>query len=406
MTLSESSRTDPSAWTLLFVDDERPVLDGLRRMLRPTRHSWDMEFCCDPRAAARLVEQGGIDALVTDMRMPAMDGVQLLREARACSPGTLRIVLSGHADRNAAISSIGLAHQFLAKPCEPAMLMSVLRRSRQACRGLADPGLAHALAALPALAGQQDSVRAVTIDAGDELQSLRSLSRAVEIDVAMTLRVLQLVSSSFFGLGRTAASVAEAVSSLGSDVMSALAQAPDALASNAPPGCEPEVMAISRHASRVSRLAARIAALRGCDASAQSAARLGGMLHDAGRVALLSVAPQRQREVPDTHAGHVQVAASLMALWGLPDTIVDAVAFQSGPWDPDSSTFVPAAAVQLADVLVHELDGEPACRPDPDEEGLFGLGLHERRQQWLDEAAGLLGEAWRDAGCRAMDSGT
>lgn len=116
MNLEQSSRTDPTAWRLLFVDDEQPVLDGLRRMLRPMRHSRDMERCCDAEVAARRTGQGGIDVLVTDMRMPAMDGLQLLHEVSACSPGTLRIVLSGHADRNAAIRSIGLVHQFLAKP--------------------------------------------------------------------------------------------------------------------------------------------------------------------------------------------------------------------------------------------------------------------------------------------------
>jgi HD-like signal output (HDOD) protein/DNA-binding NarL/FixJ family response regulator len=393
MAATEAASADPCTWTVLFVDDERPVLDGLRRMLRPMRHHWNMEYCSDSRMAAKLVEQGDIDALVTDMRMPLMNGVELLHAVRLHSPRTLRFVLSGHADRGAAIRSVGLAHQFLAKPCEPATLITALCRGQEALRQLGNPGLAVALAGLPALAGHQEAACAITSHVRHEQETLERLSLAVEADVAMTARVLQLVSSSFFGVGRVVSSVGEAVTALGSEVMSVLALSPGALAGEMPSDSASEVSALCRHALRVSRVAARIAALQGCNAASQGTARLGGMLHDTGRLALLGVTPEQKANLPQGHTGHVQLGAGLLALWGLPATITDTVGFQSGPWNADGCALVPAAAVHIADVLVHELDGEPVCMPDFDESGLCATGLRASRQELLDEAAGLLGDA-------------
>jgi DNA-binding NtrC family response regulator len=103
---------------ILFVDDEVKVLQGLGRMLRVMRHEWEMTFLDDPRKAVDLIQQNPFDAIVVDMRMPQMDGAEVLSRARELKPGMARIVLSGHAEREAAMRSVGLAHQFLAKPCD------------------------------------------------------------------------------------------------------------------------------------------------------------------------------------------------------------------------------------------------------------------------------------------------
>ena len=79
---------------VLFVDDEPRVLDGLRKMLHPLRQEWVMEFACGGREALELMYQSTFDVLVTDVRMPDVDGVALLSEALRVSPQTVRIILS------------------------------------------------------------------------------------------------------------------------------------------------------------------------------------------------------------------------------------------------------------------------------------------------------------------------
>lgn len=81
---------------ILFVDDESKILEGLQRMLRPERHRWEMAFASGGAAALSLLEAAPFDVIVSDMRMPGMDGAALLKVVRAKYPNVLRIILSGY----------------------------------------------------------------------------------------------------------------------------------------------------------------------------------------------------------------------------------------------------------------------------------------------------------------------
>ncbi len=403
-----AGRPEPVPWRILFVDDDRQVLDGLRRMLRPLRDVWQLSFTTEPHGALELMAGQGVDVIVTDMRMPEMDGVRLLREVRARHPGTARIVLSGYANRDLAVHAAALAHQCLAKPCEPDFLISVLRRLQKAHQRLADAELARAITGLVSITGsvaQLEQVRKLASGGGGELESL---VRSVELDTAITARVLQLVSSSFFGAGREVSTVAEGVSFLGSGVLGQLAAIDGALVCTADAHDSVDVGALSRHALRVSRLAARIAVLEGCDEAEQAVARIGGQLHDVGRLALLAAKGACER--PDAphvpadpasggswpgHAAHAAAGAYLTALWGLPDNIVDVIASQCNPVACRPGEFSAAVAVHAADVLIHELDGEEDCRPALATDCLDFPGMVNRMRMWMDEAVAFPGGAWR-----------
>src|ERR1017187_5896099 len=108
---------------ILFVDDEPSLLEGLRRMLRPQRARWDVMFANGGEAALRMLEAHPCDVVVTDMRMPGMDGAQLLEQVRDRFPGVVRIVLSGYCEMESTLRAVPVAHQFLQKPCDSASLL-------------------------------------------------------------------------------------------------------------------------------------------------------------------------------------------------------------------------------------------------------------------------------------------
>ena len=85
--------------SLLFVDDDPFILDALRRQLRRYRNEWDVEFASGGSAALELMEQQSFDIVISDMRMPEMDGAELLTEVMRRHPRTVRIVLSGQSER-------------------------------------------------------------------------------------------------------------------------------------------------------------------------------------------------------------------------------------------------------------------------------------------------------------------
>lgn len=116
-------------YKVLCVDDEARVLEALKRHLR---ERFEVLTATSGAAALQLLSQHKDVALVvSDMRMPEMDGATLLRHARAARPSAVRVLLTGQADMAAAIKAIneGQIFRFLTKPCAPDQFMSVMEEA-------------------------------------------------------------------------------------------------------------------------------------------------------------------------------------------------------------------------------------------------------------------------------------
>src|SRR6266850_3329367 len=114
---------------VLFVDDEPNLLAGLRRTLHPPRGEWQMSFAVGSAQAIEFLEQSSFDVVVTDMHMPGLDGADLLSQVKQRFPNAVRIILSGTAEREQILRSVGHAHQFVVKPCTANELKSTVQRA-------------------------------------------------------------------------------------------------------------------------------------------------------------------------------------------------------------------------------------------------------------------------------------
>jgi response regulator RpfG family c-di-GMP phosphodiesterase len=111
---------------ILFVDDEPNVLDGIRRTLR--KHG-ELQTATSGAEGLRLLNEAGPFALVvSDMRMPLMNGAQFLAKVRELAPDTVRMILSGQSDLQATIAAVNDGHiyRFLNKPCPAEQLWSAV----------------------------------------------------------------------------------------------------------------------------------------------------------------------------------------------------------------------------------------------------------------------------------------
>ena len=90
---------------VLFVDDEPRVLWGLERMLRTMRHEWEMAFAQSGRQALNILNNDPFDVVVSDIRMPGIDGPELLAEVMERHPRAVRIVLSGQSSPKVSLST-------------------------------------------------------------------------------------------------------------------------------------------------------------------------------------------------------------------------------------------------------------------------------------------------------------
>jgi response regulator RpfG family c-di-GMP phosphodiesterase len=115
------ARAEADAPPILLVDDEIAILDGLRRQLRK---KFTVHTANSGAEALELLQSEPVVVVVSDMRMPQMDGAAFLSRVRSLYPDVVRILLTGQADTQAAITAVneGQIYRFLTKPCPPEVL--------------------------------------------------------------------------------------------------------------------------------------------------------------------------------------------------------------------------------------------------------------------------------------------
>lgn len=353
---------------VLFVDDDQAILSGLQRMLRPQRKEWDMSFALGGEEALGLLGEGDFDAVVSDMRMPGMDGAELLEEVRRRQPDAYRVVLSGQMDNDTAFRSATVAHHFLTKPCDAETLVETLTRTAALRERLPNPELRRALGQLPSL----PSPSAAITDLQQCFEAPEpQTDRIVEIisaDPAMSAKVLQLANCAFFGLPQRVSEVRSAVSYLGQNVVRSLVTGAVVFQAFDACGKVPaEVFAFVQGESlEVAELSASLAKGKADEGDAFVA----GLLHDVGLLALALAIPdswQKARARADETgqvlfeaetdlfgSNHSEVGAYLLELWGIPAPVVDAIASHHTAHLRMASTSPLGHAVHVASTLVSE----------------------------------------------------
>lgn len=355
---------------ILFVDDEPNVLEGLKRMLRPFRHEWEMKFAASGPEALAILAGTPAEVIVTDMRMPGMNGGELLTEVARRYPHMVRIILSGTEDQDLRMKAAVTAHQYLSKPCHGAGLRDVVNRAFALRERLARPELSDLITRvemLPSCSASHDTLLRL-VDSPSA--SVQDVGAVVTADMAMTAKVLQLVNSTFFGHGRHITNPAEAVAYLGLDSMRALAASGHVFSPfRTRPGRRFSLQGLQEHACAVARRAVRIAKSQLCSKQMLDDIFVAALLHDIGKLVLAAEFPvecddllaselgwsheQAQAERSTYGTTHAEIGSYLLWLWGLSDTIVEAVAFHHDPARAPSGGFRPLTVVHLADA--HEL---------------------------------------------------
>lgn len=335
----------PEKPAILFVDDEPNVLSGLRRMLRGKNTDWIMVFADSGDETLRLLEQRRFDAVVTDMRMPRMDGAELLAAVSRRQPEAVRIILSGQCDQEAALKTVGPSHVFLSKPCEPALLVETLERAMRLRRMIFDPSVRNALGGLRTLPTLPLSYHAISHAMDDPNCSTHQIADLIAKDPAVAAELLHVVNSAYFAPRREVTAIHQAVQYLGMDVVRAVVLSSyvfNSLAASLP---DPAwLRQVWEHSLRTAaRTRAAVQALDGgADARAQGEAYTAGLLHDVGLLALAAAVPAGDPRLKDLDGlrgfrralaeravfgvDHGVIGGFLMGLWGLPDSIVEAIA--------------------------------------------------------------------------------
>ena len=331
---------------ILFVDDEPAVLEGLRCLLRKQRHQWRMAFVTSGEAALRELEQSPYDVMVSDMRMPQMDGATLLSRVQEDYPHVVRIVLSGQTEQDVSGRMVHVAHQFLAKPCDGRELLETLERACLLQDLLQHPRLRQVVGKMGQLPVKPSIYTRLNQVLASPRSSMADAAAVIEQDMGTSAKILQMVNSAFFGLPQRVGDIKSAVTYLGLEMVKMVALSVEMRRSQTAvvscPGFSLE--ALQAHGMLSGRIARRL--LQSDRTEAQDAFS-AAMLADAGVLVIMSRLPELFRSMLDEARRssrtlaevelelmgltHAEIGAYLLGLWGLPYTLVEAVAHHRSP---------------------------------------------------------------------------
>lgn len=351
---------------ILFVDDEPNIIQGLKRMLHPLRNEWQMYFVESGAEAVSLLALEQVDIIVTDMRMPQMDGAQLLSIVKEKYPNVVRIILSGYSEKEYVMKTSSSAHQFLAKPCKIDALKNTIKRLinlrqlvlneeiKQKITGLSN------LPSLPSLYKQLD----------DELKSpivsLKKIGDIIAQDITMTAKILQMVNSAFFGLPQKINDPVQAANYLGMDTLKSLVLFHNLFSVfDKIDSMKDYLEEIWNHSFKIASTAKKIMALRNIDHNTLEQTFAAGLLHDIGKLILIQI-PEYQKKIIELNrtsgkdirlfeqkifgTDHSLIGGYLLGLWGLPDYIIETTAFHHSPSAISEGEFSILSAVYLAHI--------------------------------------------------------
>ncbi len=388
--------------SILFVDDEPMVLQGLKRSLDEYSDYWKADFASSGKDALQKLAERPFDAIVTDMHMPVMDGNQLLDLVSKTSPGVMRFVLSGHVTDTQVMHSTTIAHQMIAKPSDIDHIFTIVERACRLRDQLTDPKLRQLVTEIKQLPSVPALYNQLLKELDSPNASTQTVGNIIAKDTAMTAKILQLVNSAFFGLPDTISSPHRAVTILGLNTVKALVLGIHVFSEYEDHGNFPvTINTIWKHSLLVSGIANKLAQQIHLSVQDQENARVSGILHDIGKLALLSM-PEFTAKVPVVRKGgaslemeysvlktsHAEIGGYLLGMWGLPTAIVDVVTFHHRPFsnvkeNPDllSALYV---ANSLANMVHNEM--EPNYAKYMDMAYLERIGLVNQLDEWAEIA--------------------
>jgi HD-like signal output (HDOD) protein/CheY-like chemotaxis protein len=395
--------------SILFVDDDEKVLNGLRRLLMPFDGTWQTEFACGAEEGLRILSEGARDVIVADLRMPGISGVELLEQVSKLYPQMVRIILSGTLEEDLRSQATLVAHQYLSKPCDPEVLKAILNRAFALRDVLVEPALRALISGTVSLPSTPSLYTELMEAVRSSEASVQQLGAIIARDPAMTAKVLQLVNSAFFGISRAVGNPADAVAFLGVDAIAALALSISAFSLFQPLGAKRfSIEQLQGHSVAVAGIAREIAkSQKTRPKSLVDDTFTAGILHDLGKLMLFCHHPKKyeaaldlaekrkvclrtaERELLGTT--HAEMGGYLLWLWGLPDRVAEAVTFHHNPSACPADRFDALTAVHVADALVRSSSaGTSPLEAGLDVDYLTRIGVIDELPNWEDLAGEVL----------------
>jgi putative nucleotidyltransferase with HDIG domain len=335
--------------SILFVDDEKQILDALKRTFFNSRYN--LFFAESGVEALNILEKEKIDLLISDAKMPGMDGYQLLVKVKEKYPSTIRMVLSGYADEKliVEIQGKGLAKRFLYKPWKNEELIRMVGQLFKVEKLLKDRNLLELINKIEFLPSPGNIYQRFNMIIEQDAD-IDKIAKIVESDQAIAAKILQVANSAIYGVNT--GSVKKAIAVLEPiNVKYIILCAITEKNKNSLVGSRinREINILWKHTISTNQILTHLYS-RIIGKKIPEIYSMVGLLHDIGKIVLMNYFPDRYlkaaaairnkkdwfyfyEKMEFTDTTHGELGAYLLNWWELPQPIVEAVLYHHNPLD-------------------------------------------------------------------------
>lgn len=394
---------------ILFVDDEQKILDGLKRMLHGKRQEWEMEFVDSGTEALKRLKEIPFNLIVSDMRMPEMDGAELLKNVKKLYPQTVRFILSGYSERDMILRTLESTDQFLVKPINADALKKILSRALDSHESIKDNDIRAFVSKIESLPTMPELYKKLKVLLESSTSSFSDIAKIISKDVSMTAKILQLVNSSFFGLRQKINNIQYATTYLGIETIRSIILLTEVFSQFTREELTRfSITKLYKHSIAVGFLTAEIIKTLSTDPRFSDKSCMAGTLHDIGKIIFIKNKPEEYKavylrrkkegkplfELEKEYFGvtHAKIGAYLMGLWNLPGDTVKAISYHHNPSKAELDTsYSMLLSVHVANVLERERSDHAAkgASSQIDKKYLSDLNMHEYLPRWREIAGRL-----------------
>ncbi len=357
--------------TILFVDDDDNIINGIKRMLRKERERWQSYYVNSGEKALKLMDNTAIDLIVTDMMMPGMTGEQLLQKVADKFPSTVRMVLSGYADDDALKTAVNVSHQYLTKPCTPELLKEAIAQVFTIQDCISNPVLRDNIGDINQLPSLPRIYQELQQEINTQNSDAHSIAAIISRDMALSAKLLQIVNSPFFGMQRKISNLDEAINIIGTKKLSHLVLNTFMHASFKVKNKQftRYLDYLTKDSLRTAELAKQISLAEKQQDDRPDQAYLGGLLHNLGLLIFMSKLPEKfeqliqqvnESDLPVANIEkqimgftHSEAGAYVLGLWKIPPRITESILLQTIPSQTDFNGMNALTAVHAAAALLN-----------------------------------------------------
>ena len=352
--------------SILFVDDERQILSSLKRTFAGS--GFDICLAESGEEALSIIENRAIDLVITDVRMPGMNGYQLLKEIKANYPSIIRVVLSGYNDEDLVvqIQRNSLAKRYLLKPWKNQELIRTVEQIFSVEEALKKRNLLELVNKIEFIPLPGNTC--VQLNAlAEQDAGIDEIDKTIESDQSLTAKILQVANSA--GYGMRTGSVRQAIEFLGlTNVMNILLSAAafnnDRVVSN--PCLNKDIDILWKHAILTNKILAYLYK-RITGHPIPDMCSMAGLLHDIGKVVLIYnftdkylKAAAAIKDDKDLYyyyekmefidISHQEIGAYLLNWWELPQIMVESALYHHDPLDENVTDKKLMCLLNIADI--------------------------------------------------------